>query len=692
MADAHLRRRLPAAACLAAFALVLAFRGGGALAQGADVPSGGARRFITVDDLFRIHEVGDPQISPDGKWIAYTVTSLDRERDESITRIWMVPANGGEAMPMTRPDRSASSPRWSPDGRHLAFLAADEKGADQVWTLFREGGEAVQVTDVVQGVDAFEWSPDARRLVLVLTDPTPAQQARAARVAGQPAANGDEDEQEVPPPHVITRRQFKRDYVGYLDDRRTHLYVFDLATKSLRQLTDGPYDDSEPAWSPDGRYLAFTSNRTEDPDANEDTDIWRVTVDGPEDPLVPIGSSRGPDSAPAWSPDGRWLAYVSAADTQAVVYATPHLAVANFVGDPPRILTQALDRAVSQPQWSRDGRSILCLVEDERESYLARIGVRDGRVERVLHGPRAVSAYDVGPSGAVAAIVSDPQRPAEVWLQRGGRLEQRSHVNDAVVSELLLGNVLPVDHPSADGTRIQGFIVTPPHYVRGERYPAILDIHGGPVSQYDYGFNFDAQLFAADGYVVILPNPRGSSGRGQAFSYAIWQAWGERDYEDVMAAVDHAIAEGYADPERLAVSGWSYGGLLTNNVITKTDRFDAAVSGAGSALYVSNYGHDEYQYWWESELGLPWKDRRLWDALSPFYRADNVKTPTLFLGGELDWNVPIINGEQFYLALKRVGVPTQLVVYPGEHHLIARPSYQVHLYEQYRAWFAQYVK
>jgi len=659
------------------------------LAHAAESATTPARRLLAVDDIYTLHDLSDPQLSPDAKWLAYTETRLDAQADESRSQVWMVPTAGGDPVPMTSPERSASNPRWSPDGRYLAFLAApDEDQKSQVWTLFLEGGEAVKRTAVTQGVSGFEWAPDSRRFVLVIEDPTAEEAKRAAE--GKEAAK-DEDEEKAAPPWVITRRQFKRDYVGYLDNRRTHLYVSELATQALTQITRGDYDDSEPAWSPDGHYLAFTSNRTEDPDSNEDTDIWRASVDAPNEPPVRVGSSKGADSDPAWSPDGRWIAYASAADTAALVYATPLLAIAPAAGGDARLLTQALDRPVSAPHFANDGRSIYCLVEDEREHYLARVDARDGRLERVIHGARVATAYDLGRDGTIAALLSDPVLYGELFTLKGSQLTQRTHVNMAVLNALTLGAETPIDYPSADGTRVQGFLLTPPGYVSGQRYPTILSIHGGPVSQYDYGFQFDAQLLATAGYVVLLPNPRGSSGRGTDFAHAIWQSWGQKDYEDVIAAVDYAIAAGYTDPDRLGVEGWSYGGMLTDHVITRTDRFKAAISGAGESLYIANYGHDEYQYWWENELGLPWKNRKLWEDLSPFNRVEHVVTPTLLMGGDQDWNVPIINSEQLYLALKRLGVPTELVVYPGQYHLIERPSYLKDLYGRYLDWFARYL-
>jgi dipeptidyl aminopeptidase/acylaminoacyl peptidase len=349
---------------------------------------------------------------------------------------------------------------------------------------------------------------------------------------------------------------------------------------------------------------------------------------------------------------------------------------------------------VFQPRFAPEGRHIWFLLEDSGEQSLARIKTSGGKADRVVRGEDVVKQFHVGRRGEVAALISRPHLPPEVFVVEGGKLEQKTFTNRDVLDGITLGAVKKVAFKSSDGTAIEGFAILPAAYVEGKRYPAILDIHGGPQSQYDYSFSFEAQLYAAQGYVVIHPNPRGSTGYGQAFCLAIWQDWGGPDFDDVMAAVDDAIARGWADPERLGVTGWSYGGMLTDHVITKTDRFKAAITGASEVLYVANYGHDEYQRWWELELGLPWEPeaRAIYERLSPFNRVDRIVTPTLILGGEEDWNVPIINSEQLYQALKRLGVETQLVVYPGEYHSIARPSYRKDLYERYLNWFGRFLQ
>ena len=641
-------------------------------------------RPLVVDDYFKIHDVADPQISPDGRWVAYTVGSYDLKKDKSKSRIWMIPTDGGTAVPMTAEDKSVSRPRWSPDGKYLAFLGSSGEDKTQVWTLYRNGGDAVAVTETVQGVKSFEWSPDGKRLLLVIQDPKPEDLEKE---------KDGKKEKKTPPPWVVTRKQIKTDYVGYLDSRRTHLFVLDLESKKTTQITSGDFDDSQPKWSPDGSFIAFTSNRTEDPDSNYNTDIWVVAANNQDKgkELRQITTNPGPDSSPAWSPDGKSIAHVSATDTKAMLYATNHLAVISEGGEV-AVLTADVDRMVNSPRFSADGRWILFGLEDSGELSLARIPAGGGAIEHVIGGPRAVSAFTPRVKGLRAALVSEPHLPPEIFLLKGEALERLTHVNDEFLSGITLGKVENIHFESEDGTPIEGFAVKPPAFEAGTRYPVFLRLHGGPMSQYDFGFHFGAQFFAANGYLVVMPNPRGSTGYGQDFCAAIWLDWGGPDFEDVMASVDHVIENGWADPDRLGVGGWSYGGILTNHVITQTDRFKGAYTGASAALYVVNYGHDMYQRWWVQELGYPWRNREAYEKMSPFNQVEKIVTPVLIVGGEKDWNVPIINSEQLYQALKHLGKTTELVVYPGEFHGFSTPSYNKDVFERFLAWFDTYVK
>ena len=650
-----------------------------------------APRPLEVDDLFRIRAVGNPRVSPDGAWVAYTVATTSLEDDRTTTRIWMAPTAGGDPLPMTMESGSASSPEWSPDGRWLSFTASrGDSAQSQVWLLDRRGGEAQQLTEVEGGVGSFAWSPDATRLLLTVRDPEPKDSTRR---------RGAPEE-----PWVIDRLQFKRDGQGYLTgDRRTHLYVFDVAGRKATQLTAGRWDESAPAWSPDGRWVAFASNRSEDPDANSNTDLWVVPSDAEkEESPRRLTDYQGGDGNPAWSPDGRWIAYLTGThEPRFDMYATRRLAIIPF--DPARggvperrVLAEALDRNVSNPDFTPDGRGVLVGLEDEGTRQVARIDVASGEVTRLIGGEVSAGAWHAGPDGLLAAVIGEPHLPGEVFLARGldapARPTRLTHVNDSLIAALRLGEVTNIRAASRDGTPVEGWVVTPPDYQEGQRYPTILRIHGGPNGQYDVGFNFEAQLLAANGYVVLFTNPRGSSGYGQDFGMALWQRWGIPDFEDVMAAVDHTIERGWADPERLGVGGWSYGGILTNYVITKTDRFKGAITGASMALLVANFGHDHYQLSNEREWGLPWESRELWEKLSPFNAVGNVTTPTLVMGGEQDWNVPIQNSEQLYQALRRRGVPTELVVYPGQPHGLRVPSYNKDRLERYLSWYDRWVK
>ena len=640
-------------------------------------------RYLTIDDYFKIRRVSNAQISPEGDWLAYTVTETDLEKDKSETRIWMMPTKGGESIPMTGKGLSAGSPRWSPDGKYLSFSAARNEGKTQVWVLDRRGGEAWALTDVKQGISGFVWSPDGKRLLLSIQDPEPEEEGE------------DKPKEKKPKPWVIDRLQFKRDGRGYLTgDRHTHLYVYDLADKSLTQITSGDFDEGSPVWSPDGKRIAFVSNRTDNPDGNADTNIWIVAADNPDkgQTLLQVTTNPGSDSSPSWSLDGRFITYTTVIEPEIIWYATRHLAVIPSEGGQPQILTKELDRNVSSPRFSADGKSIYFLLEDSAERHLAQIDVSGKNITRPIAGQRSVRSFMMGKKGGIAVYISEPHLPGEIFMFENSRLRRMTEVNDALMAQLKLAEVENVRFPSKDGTEIEGFIFKPFGFDSSMRYPTLLRIHGGPVSQYDFAFNYEAQLFAANGYVVVITNPRGSSGYGQDFSLGIYRSWGMKDFEDVMAGVDYAISRGYADPDRLGVGGWSYGGILTNYVITQTDRFKAAITGASEVLYRSNYGHDHYQLQWEMELGLPWENAELWEQLSPFNRVEKIVTPTLIMGGEKDWNVPILNSEQLYQALRRLGRTTQLVVYPGQSHGIRLPSFRKDLYERYLKWYAKYVK
>jgi dipeptidyl aminopeptidase/acylaminoacyl peptidase len=662
------------------------------LAVGGLFPALGAQekpnenRPLQVEDYFRIKDVGNPRISPDGEWVAFTVRSTSLEEGRRETRIWRVPFRGGEPLSMTLEGSNVSSPAWSPDGRYLSFLATRGDSAEtQVWAMDRRMGEGRPLTDVEHGVRSYEWSPDGTRLLLSIRDPDPVDTLPEA------------EKPDRTPPWEIDRLQFKRDRVGYITgNRHTRLYVYDLTTEELTLITPGDYDASSPAWSPDGTRVAFVANRTENPDGNSNTDIWVVEVDdagGNVEPLQ-ITTNPGSDSQPAWSPDGEWIAHVTVTEPELIWYAVSKLAVAPSHGSGRvRILTAELDRNVRSPRFSTDGESVFVRLEDSGENHLARVEMADGRLHLPLAGHLSVGGYDLGPDDEIVAEVARLDLPGEVFAASGeGGLRQLTRINESFLEGIRLGEVVNTTFPSADGTEIEGFFYLPPGHQETLRYPTILRIHGGPVSQYSHSFNFEAHLFAAHGYVVVTTNPRGSSGYGQEFSRAIWADWGNKDYEDVMAGVDYAIERGWADPDRLGVGGWSYGGILTDHVITKTDRFEAAITGASEFLYVTNYGHDHYQLQWELELGLPWESREAWERISPFNRVDEITTPTLVMGGEKDWNVPINNGEQLYQALRRRGVETRLVVYPGQSHGIALPRYRKDLYERYLGWYDKYVK
>src|SRR6266481_1039758 len=471
-------------------------------------PASATPRNITIDDFFQIRDVSQPEMSPDGQWVVYSVRTRMLKDDKNEQRLWMVSTHSGDPIPMTAEGVSSSHPRWSPDGKYLAFLSSRNAGKSQVWLLNRLGGEAVRLTETVQGVTDFEWSPDSTRLILVLQDPKP-EDAEAAKDKDKDALA---PKPKTPPPLVIDRLQFKEDTVGYLDRRRTHLYLFDVASKRATQITSGDFDDNEPAWSPDGKSLAFTSNRsTPDPDRNFNSDIWVVAADNTDKGahLTQITTNPGADHQPAWSPDGKWITYVTQIDPHLFWYATQHLAIAPSNGSEARVLTQTFDRSVRRPSFSADGKSIYFIAADDGTQNLCRIAVTGGDIVRPIGGRVTVASYSLGKDGAIAAQIGTSDRPDEIFLQNGSDLTRLTKTNDALISHLRLAKVEYVHFKSKDGTSVAGYLYKPVDFDATKKVPTLLRPHGGPVGQYAASFDHLAQLFAANGYAVLLPNPRG---------------------------------------------------------------------------------------------------------------------------------------------------------------------------------------
>src|SRR5712671_4560605 len=638
---------------LAALALVPAL---GAQAPTAVSHSTPPRPF-SLDDVLRVRDVREPQISPDGAWVAYTVSTADTAEDRNKSAVWMARWDGTRNVRLTTSKAGEDAPRWSPDGRWLAFLSSRDDEHAQIWLLDRQGGEGRKVTTLPSDVADYVWAPDGKRIALVVED-------------------ADTAKPKTPPPIVI-----------------------DVEAGKTTILTSGAYDELLPAWSPDGKSLAFVSKRRPEFDRDGNWDLYVIDA-APGGNPVPrqLTTFEGPDNAPAtesrpaWSPDGRSVAYLQGGPLKLVYYAVQKLAVVPAAGGAPRILTAALDRNATNPVWSPDGSSIYFLLEDDRTIGLARVPAAGGTIERIVSGPRVLTAFTAA-GGRVAVLASTPLEPAEVFALDGTTLRPLSRQNDEWLSRVKLGAVEPISFKSRDGTAINGFVVKPPGFVAGKRYPMVLRIHGGPVSQYQHEFDFQLQTLAGHGYLVVVANPRGSSGRGERFAAAIYADWGNKDAQDVLAAVDYAVAQGLADPARLGVGGWSYGGILTNYVIAQDHRFKAAVSGASISNVLAGYGTDQYVREYEGELGVPWKAADTWVRLSsPFLHADRINTPTLFLCGDKDFNVPLLNSEQMYQALRSLGVETQLVIYPGQHHAINKPTYRRDRLERYLAWYDKYLR
>ena len=763
-----------------------------------------SRRTLTPDDFYNTQTVTEPRVSPDGKWVAYVVSTNDRDADESRSAIWMVSWDGTQQVPLTNPTHDISSPRWSQDGRYLSYMATPT-GTDksQIMLLDRRGGEARALTTVTDDILSYEWSPDSKHLVLVMeqaipksnsggtgsgalkpitpepsahepsvprpSTPEPSTPERSTPhqstpkpgpAASKPLSNSPDSGKdsapseskdpgkkaaEIPKPIVIDSKHFKEDKEGYLGSgHNRHLYLLDVDGRKIEPLTADPaFNEDLPAWSADSRRVAFvrTHEKGSDADGMEDIDLidaQPVPQPAQSTPAAqpssraaqlspsaaqptpsavqptPAAAQPSPPAAqltpPArllrvytpnqqklsWYPDGSALAFLQGAEPKYGQYIQDRLAVVKTTGGTSSSLSDSLDRGISSYAINKDGASITVTLDDDGTAYPAIINTRSRSIKKLPQGASVVSDLSTA-GGHTAVLSSNDTSPTEVYALEGEHLRRLTRHNDAFVAGLQLGAVEDIRFNSADGTPIHGLVVKPPGFQPGRKYPTVLWIHGGPNLQDEHslafdGYQFKRQLLAAGGFVVFGVNYRGSSGKGDAFSRAILADWGHKEVEDLMAGIDYLVQQGMADPAKLGIGGWSYGGMLTDYTIATNTRFKAALSGAGTGNPLGLYAADQYYIQYDQELGDPWRNTDLYIKLAyPLLHAERIRTPTLFMGGDKDFNVPIAGGEQMYLALRTLDVPAQLIVYPGEYHSLTRPSFLKDRAERMAAWFGQYL-
>lgn len=651
--------------------------------------------------MYRMQTVDSLACSHDGMWVAYVVTRADRESDERKSTVWMVDWQGKESVRLSSDSESASTPAFSPDGRWISYLAQRGlEGKSQLFVLDRRGGEAQPVTNVSGDILEYQWSPDGRSIVLSIAS---GDEAGGESTGANPGAGSGKS----PRPIVIDRLRFKQDRddgtgkKGYITDAdRPQLQLLDLATRTLAPLTDDPhFDDTTPAWSPDARRIAFLSSREGDLDRTGLEELYVIDARAGATPRR-LAQFYAPQHASVlWSPDGRSILHTVGVQPRWNAYIQDRLAQVDLAGGEDRILAPQLDRPVSLPILvGARSSEVAVLVDDDRSSTPVSIEEHGTVTRKLLRGPVTVSEQCTG-ANHLAVLASTDNAPPEIHALEAGKLRRLSAHNDALMAELRLGSVEDFEFRGADGEAVHGLMTKPPGFVAGRRYPTILWIHGGPDMQDAHGLAFDnyplqveRQWLAAHGYLVLAVNYHGSSGRGQKFAASIAGDWGDKEVKDLLAAVDAVVQAGLADPERLGIGGWSYGGILTDYTIASDTRFRAAISGAGSANQLSMFGSDEYVLQYNAELGPPWEQADTWMRLSyPFFHAERIRTPTLFLGGDKDFNVPLAGGEQMYEALRVRNVPTRLVVYPGEPHLFERPSFIKDRWQRYADWFEHYL-
>ncbi len=648
-----------------------------------------ARRGVTPEDYFSFKFIGDPHISPDGKVVVYVLTTIEQKKNRRESSIWAVPADGSSApRRLSAEGYSSSSPRWSPDGKTLAFLSArapdsasDEKPRSQIYLLsISGGGEGVALTKLKNGVQSYQWSPEGSRIVAV---------SSSGPMDGVSTADRKSDVRHY------THIQYKFNDTGWFDDKRRHLWVVSVPAGEARQITEGQdWNDTDPQWSPDGTRIAFVSDRTGKAyDTSHNTDVWVIPAAGGA--LTKISDHPFEDESPRWSPDGRQILFAG----QTSAHQFPKLYVASSSGGASsQLAVKDLDTIPADLRWLTPG-SIFFAAGVQGETHIYRADPGAHTFSAVTSGPRGIHAFDVNENtGKMVYLANDFQHLDDLYISNidGSGERQLTHLNSDLWAQLELQPVERLPYKSTDGWPVEGFFVKPLGWQAGKKYPMVLVIHGGPEGMFGVDWYHEFQVYAAKGWAVFFCNPRGSTGYGEKFERGEINNWGGMDYQDIMAGVDAALKQNpWVDPNDLGVTGGSYGGYMTNWIVSHTNRFKAAVTLRSLSNFISDdgtrdgaYGHEEYF------KGIIFDDfDQYWDA-SPLKYARNVHTPTLILHSDNDFRVPIEQGEQWFRALQHYGVPSEIVFFPRENHNLTRTGEPKHLVESLNwqlYWFDRYL-
>jgi len=633
---------------------------------------------MTPEDLYDFHFLADAQISPDGSRVAYVVRTMDREDNAYQSGVWLVPADGSrEGTRFTSGPGQDALPRWSPDGTMLAFVSDRDVAADgkkrkpkNIFVLSLAGGEARKLTSFDEDAGDLTWSPDGQQLAFVLKD-------RKAK---------DADDDGV---RVYDRLRYKTDEGFLLDGRRRHIWVVDVAGGEPRRITEGDWDDAQPAWSPDSREIAFVSNRTEDRERNTVVDTWVAAVDGGA--TRRITNELGSYGNPSWSADGATIACYGVAKAIGSSAKNVHLFTFPAKGGAGKDLTDGWDRTVGStvmsdmrshmqtlaPTWSADHTRIIFVGSDQGTANIYSVAAEGGDVRAETVGPHQVVSLSLADDAKhFACVYSSATDPGDVAVGELGRaMRCLTDLNGDLLAKRHISAPERVEFEGADGWTIEGWLMKPRGFDAAKKWPLVLQVHGGPHGAYGNGFFHEFQVLAGAGYAVLYTNPRGSHAYGEKFSTACVGDWGGKDYQDLMAGVDHALATGWIDQKRLYVTGGSYGGFMTNWIVGHTDRFRAAATARSISNNISAFGTSDIGWhFWGYEMGeaSPWMDPQKLVERSPLYYVKNVKTPVLILHAERDLRCPIEQAEQFFVALRLHGVETQFVRFPEDNHDLTR--------------------